>query len=384
MLLCCDRNLGYAADVEEMSTEPSPLVSVIILNYNGGNYIQRCLYGVLSTDYPNFEIIVVDNASRDRSIDIIVRLLSNCSRPYKIIKNDRNHGFAEGNNIGLAASHGEYVVFLNNDTEVDRFWLKELVRIGSSDPTIGVVQSKLLRLSDHRIFDSAGDYIDHYGTAFRRGGEWREVDTGQYDDVQEVFSARGAAMLVKRTVLDEIGPFDPKFFLTVEDIDLCWRARLAGYKVMYAPTSVVYHICPCSSNPLLRMYHARKNTPVLLIKNYSFSNLLRYLTMRILIYSVSILKSLFVAFLSTDHMNVFLTRLRAVTWVITHLRYVLRQRSICQYRVRRVPDTQIVKFMLNTTLKEYTWLLVKSTAKAEHLRMEAARQYFNRGYTRLY
>jgi len=368
-------------EVEEIYTGLSPLVSIIILNYNGANYVQRCLRRVLSTDYPNFEIIVVDNASLDRSIDTIIQLLSNCARPYKIIKNDTNYGFAEGNNIGLAAAHGEYIVFLNNDTEVDRFWLRELMRVASLDPTVGVIQSKLLWLSDHRILDSAGDYIDHYGSAFRRGGEWREVDAGQYDNVEEVFSARGAAMLVKRKVLDEIGPFDPKFFLTLEDIDLCWRARLAGYKVIYVPTSIVYHQCPCSSNSLLRMYHAEKNPPALLIKNYGFPNLLRYLTIRILIYSVAILKSLFEGFASTSRMNVFLTRLRAATWVITHLRYILRQRSICQYRVRRVPDTQITRFMLNTTLKEYTWFLVRS-GKAERLRMEAARHYFDRGYTR--
>jgi len=369
--------------VEEIHTVLYPSVSVIILNYNGGNYIQRCLHGVLSTDYPNFEVIVIDNASLDKSIDTIIQLLSNCTRPYEIIKNDRNYGFAEGNNIGLAAADGEYIVFLNNDTEVDRFWLKELVRVASLDPKIGVVQSKLLRLSDHRIIDSAGDYIDHYGHAFRRGGDWRELDTGQYDNVQEVFSARGAAMLIKRKMLDEIGPFDPKFFITLEDIDLCWRARLAGYRVMYAPASVVYHRCHCSGNSLLWVYHAEKNALVLLIKNYGFPNLLRYLTMRTLIYSVCFMKSLFKAFVSIDHMKVFLTRLKGLTWVITHLRYVLRQRSICQYRVRRVPDTQITRFMLNTTLKQYTWLLVK-WAKAEHLRMEAARCYFNRGYTRSY
>src|SRR2546425_1137542 len=179
-----------------MKKDNLPLVSIIILNYNGAKYISQCLKSVLISDYRNFELIIVDNNSSDSSIDIVESEFSD--NRIKVIKSDKNLGFAGGNNLGADYAKGDYFVLLNIDTLVDPKWLSELVSVMESDNAIGAAQPKLLSLDDKTVFDSAGDYLDFFGNSFRRGGDWYEKDKGQYESVHEIFSARGAAMITRK------------------------------------------------------------------------------------------------------------------------------------------------------------------------------------------
>ena len=184
-----------------MSSHPGdwPLVSVVILNYNGRKFVERCLKSVLNTQYSNFEVIFVDNASTDGSFEL-VKSLFNLNGRLKIIRNDRNLGFAEGNNVGFTYSKGNHIVFLNIDTEVDRRWLRELIMVMEYNLKIGATQSKLVKMCDHNQLDSIGQSIVFlgYGYPIDNG-----VDKKQFNHVKEIFCADGAAILVRRSAANE-------------------------------------------------------------------------------------------------------------------------------------------------------------------------------------
>ena len=252
-----------------------PLVSVILLNHNGKNFLNECLESVLNSNYHNFEVLLIDNASTDDSIKIAKEKFG--KSPYlRILRNFDNLGFAAGNNVGVKYGQGEYVVFLNNDTIVEPHWLVELVSVMETDAKIGAAQSKLLSLADKRFIDSAGDFIDYYGFPIRRGS-WGEEDKGQYDLIEEIFSARGAAAIVRSKILTEIGAFDADFYLNYEDIDLCWRIRLNGYKIVFVPKSRVYHMGGASvTSSTLSIFYTEKNRISALLKNMSCKYLVKY------------------------------------------------------------------------------------------------------------
>src|SRR3989454_10948858 len=251
-----------------MKMDNSPLASVIILNYNGEKYISQCVKSVLKSDYDNFELIIVDNNSSDHSLDIVEREFSD--NRIKVIKSDKNLGFAGGNNFGAEHATGKYFILLNIDTIVDPQWLSELVSVMELDDTIGAAQPKLLSLDDKTVFDSAGDYLDFFGNSFRRGGDWYEKDKGQYDSVHEIFSARGAAMITRKEIVEKIGLFDNDYFLDFEDIDFCWRLRLFGFRVVFVPSAIVYHKGRgvSSENQDMRSFNALKNRFMTMVKNY--------------------------------------------------------------------------------------------------------------------
>jgi len=326
-----------------------PLVSIIILNYNGSMYLANCLGSVLKSSYDPFEIVLVDNASTDDSISIVKELFKDDR--IVIIRNSSNMGFAEGNNVGAEYVRGDYLVFLNNDTKVEPRWLEELVKVMESDPKIGAAQSKLLMLNhDGRIIDSTGDFVDFYGVAIQR--DLGEEDVGQHENVEEVFSARGASMIVRHNVLKQVGGFDPDFVLGCEDIDLCWRIRLRGYKVVYVPWSVVFHRGHGTSSCLRKI--RRDPIPLLLIKNYDAFNLLLYLfpysvfTCGAFILDIFLRRNLFLA----------LGRFNAIRWAIFNLRSILVKRYVVQRVIRRVPDSRVKRMMLQSNLALYTRFVV--------------------------
>lgn len=209
------------------------MISVIILNFNGKRYLEKCLSGLESQTYRDFEVIVVDNASSDGSVDYL-----KAGFPLvRIVENKKNLGFAGGTNSGIRRAEGEYILTLNNDTQVDRRFLECLAEPMQSDKSVGVCASKML-LPDGRI-NSAGICLSRSGAAWDRG--MFEQDHGQYDCQQEVFGACAGAALYRKEMLDKIGLFDEDFFLYMEDVDLAFRAKLAGWKCIYVPEAVVYH-----------------------------------------------------------------------------------------------------------------------------------------------
>jgi len=219
--------------------EQQPRVSVIILNYNGKQFLETCLTSVFNTEYSNFEVVFVDNGSTDGSIDFVKERFSKNPR-LKIIKNEENLGFAEGNNVGVKYAKGDYIVFLNNDTEVDSNWLRELVKVMEFDQTIGAAQSKLLFADTRDKIWGIGEFMDYFGETSTKG--WGEKNVEQYTHVEEVFNAIGASMIISRRIFTEVGMFDPAFFIQHEDVDLGWRIWLTGHKIVFTPKSVVYHV----------------------------------------------------------------------------------------------------------------------------------------------
>lgn len=332
-----------------MSRRPDdgPLVSVVILNYNGGKFVKKCLTSVLDTQYGNLEVIFVDNASTDGSFELAKNLLNLRSR-LTIIRNDRNMGFAEGNNVGFKYAKGNYVVFLNIDTEVDRNWLRELVMAAECDLKIGAAQSKLVQMYDHTQLDSIGQSIDFLGYGYPNNSEKDKV---QLDNVKEIFYADGAAILIRRSALCESlmngAPFDPDYFCYYEENDLCWRMRLCGYKIALVPHSVVYH-ARTSTNlhemPQHLVFHHAKNRIMTLMKNYDVINLLKY---------IPCLLALEVAragvLLKNDPRH-SLAVLESFFWNVRNLKRTWKKRLIIQRLIRKRSDTDITSLMRKPNL----------------------------------
>lgn len=245
-------------------------VTIVILNWNGKSYLQQFLPSVLATAYPAFEVLVVDNGSFDDSLDFMAE-----SYPQvRVLPLDKNHGFTTGNNLALPHVHTPYYVLLNNDVEVHPDWLGPLVALMDADPAVAAVQPKLLSYQQRDHFEyagAAGGYVDMFGYPFTRGRlfDTNELDEGQYEDVHPLMWTTGACMLVRKAVTDRIGLFEDRYFAHMEEIDFCWRANNHGYKVLYQPRSVAWHLGGGTlpkSNPRKTFLNAR-NSLATLLKN---------------------------------------------------------------------------------------------------------------------
>jgi len=318
------------------------LVSIVIVNYNGEIFLKKCLTSVLKTNYPNIEVIVVDNGSTDGSSQLL-RSLASESR-IKVIMSKTNLGFAEGNNIGIQLATGDYIVFLNSDTIVEPNWITELINVLESDFTIGAAQSKLLLMDSPSRLDSAGNFSNFYGDTFARG--LSEKDEGQYL-CEEIFTCKGASMIIRNKILEKIGAFDSDYFTYYEDTDLCWRIRLAGYKIMFVPASIVYHK-GSGSIPIVgdksfffQVYLMKRNRIATLMKNYEIQNLIRYLCLS-LVYELS--RIVIVGFdnlLKGKRLIYSREASRAILWNLKHLPDTWKKRVYIQSSVRRVTDQDI-------------------------------------------
>jgi GT2 family glycosyltransferase len=251
-------------------------VSIIVVNYNGGEIVGACLEALLRRSYEACEVIVVDNNSCDGSPNDIQRIMKKDSTDsLKLISLNKNIGFAGGNLEGLRHAKGEYIALLNNDTEPDGRWLEELVMAMDSDPKVGICASKLLVDSTESI-DSAGDGYSTSLKGFKRGegGVTSLFDRGEY-----VFGACAGAALYRRKMIEKIGFFDEDFFLIHEDTDLNFRAQLNGWKVLYVPTAVVYHKVRSSIGPMsdIAIYYTLRNSEFVRIKNIPFGVFIRCL-----------------------------------------------------------------------------------------------------------
>jgi GT2 family glycosyltransferase len=220
-----------------------PLVSIVILNWNGKDFLQKFLPSVLASTYPNKKIIVADNASTDDSISFLQQQYPS----VQIIQNPTNEGFAKGYNTALKQIESDYFVLLNSDVEVTAGWIEPVIKLMESDSLIAVCQPKILAYSNKHQFEYAGasgGWIDNLGYPFSRGRIFDVVedDNGQYNDSQQCFWASGAAFFVKTAVYNKLKGLDNYMFAHQEEIDFCWRAQLAGYKIFVEPAAIVYHV----------------------------------------------------------------------------------------------------------------------------------------------
>ena len=210
------------------------LVSVVVVNWNGGAYLGECLASVGRQSYADVELIVVDNGSTDGSREWLQERASG----FRLICLDRNRGFAGGVNAGIRAASGEFVALLNNDAIADRDWLRNLIA-AVSDPATGMAASKILFYDRRNVIDKAGHLF--YPDGLNRGRGAGEIDRGQYDTPAEVLFPDGCAALYRTRLLDEVGLFDEQFFAYGDDADLGLRARWRGWECRYAPQARVYH-----------------------------------------------------------------------------------------------------------------------------------------------
>ena len=247
----------------------TPKVAVVILSWNGIKFLREFLPSVLASNWPNIEVIVGDNGSTDGTFDFLQHNFPN----VRVIKNDDNYGFTGGYNRILSHVDADYFVLLNSDVEVHNGWIRPVIELMESDPLIAAAAPKIKSFANKTSFEhagAAGGFIDHFGYPFCRGRMFYEVeeDKGQYETSGEVFWASGAAMFIKKKCWVEAGGFDDRFFAHMEEIDLCWRLKNMGYKVMYCAESEVYHVGAATlntENPFKTYLNFRNN--LLLLKN---------------------------------------------------------------------------------------------------------------------
>ncbi|HLF24916.1 MAG TPA: glycosyltransferase family 2 protein [Anaerolineae bacterium] len=260
----------------------NPPVSIILLNWNGLRYLPACLAAIHSQTYTDFEVILVDNGSTDGSI----AWLKERFPEVRLICNEKNRGFAEANNQAIRTSQASYIVTLNNDTRVDPGWLAALVAAADGSPQVGMCASKMVFADRPDMINSTGISLDPVGIAWdRRGGE---PDDDCEAEPVEVFGPCAGAALYRRAMLEQIGLFDEDFFAYLEDVDLAWRARLAGWRCLYIPAARVYHIHSATAIEGSAFKHRLlgRNKVWLIAKNYPLPRLLFYLPL-IVIYDLA-------------------------------------------------------------------------------------------------
>jgi GT2 family glycosyltransferase len=240
-------------------------VAIIIPNWNGEDFLKRCIDSLLGQTGVNATIIVVDNGSVDKSLDI----LESYGKKITTLKQSKNLGFAGGVNAGIRFAidnNHDYIALLNNDAVAKNSWLENLKHILDTDNSTGIVTSKILVGNTGKI-DSTGDWYTTSGLPFPRGRG--EVDRGQYDKLRSVFGASGGASMYRATLFKDIGLFDEDFFAYYEDVDLSFRAQLRGWKIKYEPTAIVYHELSGTSSKLgnFTITQSAKNFWLLYVKN---------------------------------------------------------------------------------------------------------------------
>jgi GT2 family glycosyltransferase len=274
----------------------NPKIAIVILNWNGAKLLKQFLPSVVEfSKNDSTDIIVADNGSTDDSLQVLRQNFPE----VKILDLQQNYGFACGYNEALKQIEADYFVILNSDVEVTSGWLESPVRLMETDETIAAVQPKILSYHQKSHFEyagAAGGFIDRFGYPFCRGRIFNEVeeDHGQYDNQIDIFWATGACMFVRAKSFHEAGGFDADFWAHMEEIDLCWRLKNQGYRIVYTPESVVYHLGGGSLpyNSPRKLYLNFRNNLWLLYKNLPSKYLFPILFFRMILDGVAALKLL--------------------------------------------------------------------------------------------
>ncbi|NWJ50547.1 MAG: glycosyltransferase family 2 protein [Bacteroidetes bacterium] len=269
--------------------------AVVILNWNGKRYLEQFLPLVILRSNQQATIIVADNGSTDGSVE----MLQENFPEVQIIINETNEGYAGGYNAALKKIDAEYYILLNSDIEVGENWIEPVIALMDADKSIAAAQPKILSYLDPASFEyagGAGGFIDTFGYPFCRGRIFQtlEKDNGQYNDVCEIFWATGACMFVRAEIFHNEHGFDADFFAHMEEIDLCWRIKNKGYRIMYCPDSVVYHIGggTLPKNSPKKTYLNMRNNIYLLFKNLPASKLIPIFFLRFMMDGLASIKFL--------------------------------------------------------------------------------------------
>ncbi len=274
----------------------NPKIAIVILNWNGAKLLQQFLPSVIEHSIGDFtEIYVADNGSTDYSLSILQQNFPE----IRVLDLKRNYGFARGYNEALKQIDSDYYVILNSDVEVTSGWLESPIRLMETDSSIAAVQPKILSFQQKSQFEyagAAGGFLDRFGYPFCRGRIFNEVeaDLGQYDDSIDIFWATGACMFVRAGKFHEVGGFDADFWAHMEEIDLCWRLRNRGFRIVFTPESTVYHVGGGTlsyDNPQKLFLNFRNNL-WLLYKNLPANQLFYILSVRMILDAVAAFKLL--------------------------------------------------------------------------------------------
>ncbi len=340
------------------ATNPhNALISVIIVNWNGKKWLKRCLDTLLAQTHSNTEIILVDNGSADDSVEYIKTNYPS----IKLVLSKTNLGFAGGNNLGYKHAHGEYILLLNNDTYVEPEFLEKFVAAYAEIPRLGSVQCKLVLMYDQKHLDVAGSYwtsssfLYHYGYG-------KDATDKRYNQKMPFFSNKGAAMLLRRDIIEELGLFDDDFWCYYEETDLCHRLWVAGYECWYYPNATAYHAMGGTSllfpNDFIQ-FHNFKNKLLSFLKNFQLRTLITVIPLYLLVnFLLSIL------WLIKGKPKHALALYKSIWWNAKHFKATLKKRQHIQSmrlssdkqifaQVKRNPSFSYYTKLFNGTLAEY-------------------------------
>jgi GT2 family glycosyltransferase len=301
---------------------------VVIPNWNGQRFLETCLQALRRQTLRDFEVLLVDNASRDESVAYTISRFPE----VRVEKLKRNVGFAGAVNTGIRVAGGRYVALLNNDTEADPRWLEELVGTMEAHPELGSAASKMLDFRERTLIDGIGDGLSWYLRPYKIG--CLERDRGQYDAPRPVFGACAGAAIYRREAFDTVGLFDEDFFAYLEDVDWSFRAQLAGFPCRTVPSAVVYHIGSATSgreSPFVH-YLTHRNRVYLLAKNVPLPLMRRHGT--------KVARAIAQEFSWNSPEENYRTILRAHAAACLGLGRALRKRRQVQ-RLRRVSDAYL-------------------------------------------
>lgn len=325
-----------------------PKVSIIIVNYNGRNFLDACLTSIIDINYPRnkYEVIFVDNASTDKSVEYV-----HTKFPWvKILQLTKNYGYTGGNNRGAKIASGDLLVFLNNDTLVDKNWLYELVKTIYIDSKIGVCGSKIISMRDQNIVQYNGFLLHFLGGVIPADFYRYENEFGQKFNI--VGSVQGSSFIIKKSVFKDLHGFEDDYFLYGDETDICHRAWISGYYVAYAPNSIIYHYGGGTVGTLnnrqagflnkrlissSRIYYGNKNAITNIIKNLELRNMLS----GIFFTNIYLFMQFFILLKDKDFKNIKLL-LHSYLWPIKNMKCVWRKRVIVQAN-RKVSDKELIK-----------------------------------------
>ena len=321
--------------------QSTPCVSVIIVNHNGIDFVNTCIRSVLNNNYHNFEIIFVDNASTDGSLEYVRKTFGSDYR-LRIIENPGSVGPAVGRNRGAKLAKGKYLIFLDNDTQAERNFILELTKVLEADNSIGAAQAKLLRMGTDNLYDCAGDYLGPLGFLIERSRGAK--DKGQFDHICDILSAKSAASIIKKELFDKIGGFDEDYYMYLEETDLSWRVWLAGFRVVFIPGAKVYHAFNTARKDFKRYYpkyivryYGCRNYILTLIKNLGLKSSIKFLPLHI---SCWVLLSFFFT-LKGNFYDAFLI-LKGIAWNILNTGLLLKKRRFINSNIRKIADSVIL------------------------------------------
>ena len=330
-----------------MNNNNLPFVSIIVVNYNGKHFLGECFTSLENLDYPRdkFEVIIVDNASTDGSVQYVREKF-----PWvNILQLDKNYGFCKPNNDGVKIAHGEYVVFLNNDTAVTKEWLFELVKGVLSEEQIASCASKMLYYDRRNVINTAGGKITIIGGGIYKG--YGDKDSPEYSKLEYTGFGCGAGVLVNKELFQYVGGFDEDYFASCEENDLGWKLWLSGYKVLYVPTAVMYHkesgtFGSRSTFESTKVYFITRNRLYNIIKNLEVRNVVRALFISL---GFNLYRS--IRYLAQGNFSSIKSIATAYLDFAKNLKKMLAKRRIVQNN-RKLSDKQLYKLGVIATFKE--------------------------------